>query len=171
MLEPIDAVKYFHEVWANESLILRFRYSPQKSCFDLVFCYAGPAVSEAFRKWPELPKPVPPRDLRWIRFQNVARFSCGRGVLLTDDAAKSYERTLLSHHPVILEINVKRLEMEYRCDIWVDQFDKHEFIFGKALAGRRVVYAKNEMGHWKYYDVHSHFPVDFFNPFPEIGDP
>ncbi len=168
MLKPISVLEYFQQVLVNESFVLRFLYRPEKTRFDLVFCYAAPAVSEAFRTWPQLPDPAPPRDLRWIRFTGVSLFSCRRRDLSTDRDGKQYEQAVLASRPTILDLELRKAAGRYEGEIWLDTLGRHALCFEAALAAQRLVYAEKAGNSWKYFDTASRLPVDFFNPFPKL---
>ena len=169
-LRPINAESYFSEVWPNESLVLRFLYKPQKARFDLVFDYAAPAVSEAFKMWPRLPKSAPPRDARWVRFDGVRSFSSSCDSLLSDLASRRYEALLLSVRSVILGVEATKCGNIFCCEIWISTFGLHKIYFQSAFADRKLMYAERSGETWIYYDIESRSPIDFFNPFPEIDD-
>ncbi len=169
-LRPINAERYFSEVWPNESLVLRFLYRPQMARFDFVFDYAAPTVSEAFKIWPTLPRSAPLRDARWVRFDGVTSFSSSHDFLSTDLASRRYEERLLSMHSVILGVEATKCKDAFCCEIWISTFGSHKIYFQSAFADRKLMYAECSGGTWVYYDIESRLPIDFFNPFPEIDD-
>jgi len=138
-MKILDIVKYFSETGLEESLLRRLLFSPKRNVVELVFDYAAPAVSTYFIELQQGISSdqfsIPPKDFRYLKFENVTDFQFKYPGPLDWELLEKY---LFKKPVTITGVKILKKKEQFHIELFLCDNRKCIFSFGELLEKRKL---------------------------------